>query len=205
MDEEYFISSLTAEEIERILTHSLTYDQYQRLSPDEQQQVRINLGIDSTGLTIMGKYSTFEALQQAIPFAQTGNAYAVGTETPYEIYIWLKDAWVNFGNIYGAKGENGRDGKDGTGATLIKNTTVLPLAWAFDEDDSYSDYPYRAAIPIDGITSDMIAEVIFSLKDAASGMFAPINETFDGGLYIHAVEELLDTIVIPTIIFWMDT
>lgn len=75
-----------------------------------------------------------------------------------------------------------------------KNITVSN--WA--SDTTYSDYGYRASISIEGVTSSMIAEVNFGLTEAISGNYAPICETYNGGIYIYS--KVNTTITIPSIV-----
>lgn len=77
------------------------------------------------------------------------------------------------------------------------NVSVLSSAWA--SDVTYVDYPFKASIPIDGCTVNHIPEITFALADATSGNFAPIAETYDGGVYIYAAEVPSEAITIPTI------
>lgn len=92
----------------------------------------------------------------------------------------------------------------GTAAELKKlgffNTTV-PVS-AFVSNATYEDYPYRAAIALTGVTNTMIPEVMFGLADAVEGNFAPISETYMGGVYIYAADIPEAAITIPTIICW---
>ena len=48
----------------------------------------------------------------------------------------------------------------------------------------------------------MIPEVIFSMADAISGNFAPVAESYNGGVYLYAADKPEGNIVIPTIICW---
>ena len=81
-------------------------------------------------------------------------------------------------------------------AIIVKsNVAVATSAWA--SDTTYTDYPYRASIAIDGCTINHIPEVVFSLADAISGTFSPVAETYAGGVYIYASESA--DITIPTI------
>lgn len=83
-------------------------------------------------------------------------------------------------------------------AIIIKNNTPVAVsAWA--ADTTYEDYPYRASIAIDGCTANHIPEVTLALADASSGNFAPIAETYDGGVYIYAAEGPSEAMTIPTI------
>ncbi len=65
-------------------------------------------------------------------------------------------------------------------------------------DSTYSDYGYRCAVALSGVTANDVAEVIFSLEQSSSGVYAPVCETYNGGVYIYASENT--AITIPTII-----
>lgn len=85
---------------------------------------------------------------------------------------------------------------------MFENTTV-PTS-SFLSDATYADYPYRAAIALPGAISGMIPEVIFGLAEAISGNFAPIAESYNGGVYIYAQSVPTSAITIPTIILWRE-
>lgn len=76
-------------------------------------------------------------------------------------------------------------------------SNVSVLSTDFVSDSTYTDYGYKAAIPLSGVTSAYFPVVVFSPTDAESGNYAPIAETYNGGVYIYAK---VDTaITIPTI------
>lgn len=72
----------------------------------------------------------------------------------------------------------------------------------FVADETYEDYPLRAAVALDGVLNTMVPEVIFSLADAVGGKFSPVAETYNGGIYIYAAEIPEAAVTIPTIICW---
>lgn len=80
---------------------------------------------------------------------------------------------------------------------LVENTTVETGAW--EDDGTYADYRYRATIPIAGVTSDLYAEIVFAVEDAVGGIYAPVANTYNGGVYIYASEITGSDIVVPTI------
>ena len=84
-------------------------------------------------------------------------------------------------------------------AAIIVQSSVPVATSAWASDTTYTDYPYRASIVIDGCTANHIPEVTFALADATSGNFAPITETYDGGVYIYAIEQPSEAMTIPTI------
>lgn len=80
------------------------------------------------------------------------------------------------------------------------NTTVE--AASFTADETYGDFPYRAAVPLTGAAEAMTPEVVFGAADAMSGTFAPVAESYAGGVYIYAAEIPSAAVTIPTIILW---
>ena len=83
---------------------------------------------------------------------------------------------------------------------LFASTSVATNAWA--SDSTYSDYGYKASVTLTGVTSSMIPEVVFGVADAISGNFAPVAETYNGGVYLYAKDVPSAAITIPTIICW---
>ena len=73
---------------------------------------------------------------------------------------------------------------------------------AFESDSTYEDYPYKVTIPLTGVLSDMVPEVVFGVNDAMSGIYAPVAETYNGGIYLYANELVTWDTKIPTIICW---
>lgn len=86
---------------------------------------------------------------------------------------------------------------------LMFEDTVVPTS-AFASDATYTDYPYRAAVTLTGAIAGMVPEVIFSLEDAVSGSFAPVAESYNGGVYLYADSVPSASITIPTIILWRE-
>lgn len=84
----------------------------------------------------------------------------------------------------------------------LKFENVEVQASAFIADETYPDFPYRAAVSLAEVGSDMVPGVTFSVVDALSGNFAPLAECYDGGVYIYATQIPEATITIPTIICW---
>lgn len=74
----------------------------------------------------------------------------------------------------------------------------------FTSDNTYTDYPYRAAIAVNGVTMNMIPEIIFDVLDAISGNYSPVAQTYNGGVYIYAASPPDNNLTIPTIIVWRE-
>ena len=68
----------------------------------------------------------------------------------------------------------------------------------FAADSTYTGFDYKATIALTGVTSSMYAEVVFAPAEAMSGDYAPVCETYNGGVYIYAKEDT--AITIPLII-----
>lgn len=72
----------------------------------------------------------------------------------------------------------------------------------FVSDTTYQDFPYRASIALSGVIENMIPEVVLSVDDALSGNYAPVSESYNGGVYLYAASPPDAGITIPTIILW---
>lgn len=72
----------------------------------------------------------------------------------------------------------------------------------FVSDTTYQDFPYRASVALRGVIESMIPEVVLSVDDALSGNFAPVSESYNGGVYLYAGYPPDADITIPTIILW---
>lgn len=72
-------------------------------------------GETGRGFAVLGYYATAAALAAAVQTPAAGDAYGVGSEAPYDIYIYdgVTNAWVNNGALQGAKGEKGDKGETG--------------------------------------------------------------------------------------------
>lgn len=197
-------SSLTGDQIEQTLLGAVLSNKEQRLTEEQKAQARKNIGAGTSdsGLKILGYYATAEQLEASVPNPKAGDAYAVGTAAPYDIYIWdaVHRSWVNNGKIRGA------DGKDADLSDAEpkkhKFTDVRIAPAAYIADDTYPDFPFRATIPLDGINETMTPCVTFDVAEAIGGMFAPVAECYNGGVYIYAESAPNYEIIIPTIICW---
>lgn len=92
----------------------------------------------------------------------------------------------------------------GVGVELRKlqfNNTVVDSS-SFVADSTYVDFPYRAAVALEGVIASMIPEVTLDLVDATDGNFAPVAQTFNGGVYLYAASPPESDVLIPTIICW---
>lgn len=66
----------------------------------------------------------------------------------------------------------------------INFSNVSVSSWY--SDSTYSDYAYRGVIPLNNVTADMTAQVVFAPAQATSGNYAPVCQTYNGGVYIYS-------------------
>lgn len=78
-------------------------------------------GQDGTGIRILGKYPTLEALKKAHPTGNVGDCYTVNGV----LYVWsvAQNDWIDAGGIKGEKGDKGDTGSKGdTGQSMVGST-----------------------------------------------------------------------------------
>lgn len=88
--------------------------------------------------------------------------------------------------------------------TKVEDTTVSSSLWleitAPNNEYKEAGYLYSAAIPVDEAEETLAPTVVFSVKDATSGNFAPTADADDGHVFIYAKEKPAEDILIKTII-----
>lgn len=85
---------------------------------------------------------------------------------------------------------------------IFTNTSVAASAWT--ETNTYESYPYRAAVALSGVLSTMVPEVAFSIASMEENGFAPVAESYNGGIYIYASSAPESAVTIPTIWLWRE-
>lgn len=88
----------------------------------------------------------------------------------------------------------GGGGSGGGNFSIFSNQTASN--WV--QDNTYTEYPLRCAIQLTGVTANDLAEVTFSATNAISGYYAPVSETYAGGVYIYSTSD--EEITIPSIV-----
>ena len=186
---QYFQSSLLAQEMENIWTGSVRFNAEQGLSESQKAQARENIGAVPFGsiLKILGHFDTVAELQASAP-QNVGDAYSVGTTTPYNLYIYdgLREEWRDYGQIRTTD----------ISARYVENQVIAVSAWVQDVA-SLAGYSYKAQITVSGATGDDFPIVAFNQGDAVSGNFAPLSFSFDGYLEIWAKEKPTAAVTIP--------
>lgn len=84
----------------------------------------------------------------------------------------------------------------------LQFSNVTVSKGAFVSDTTYQDFPYRAIVSLSGVIESMIPEVVLSVDDSLSGNYAPVAESYNGGVYLYAGSPPDADITIPTIIMW---
>lgn len=88
---------------------------------------------------------------------------------------------------------------DDTSVIIYSDESVLAATWVSDTTYQAEGYNYKANIPLSGITAQYRPSVTFALSDAESGNFAPISESYAGGVSIYAKTAPTETMTIPSI------
>ena len=93
---------------------AFTYDDF---TPEQLEALRGPSGPKGepgAGFKVLGYFASESALKSGVNNPQVGDAYSVGTSTPYDIYIYDPDSgWVNNGPLRGPKGDAGPMGDRG--------------------------------------------------------------------------------------------
>jgi hypothetical protein len=82
---------------------------------------------------------------------------------------------------------------------LVFTDTVVETT-DYVADTTYTEYGYRATVPLTGVVATDIAEVDYAPTEALSGIHGVVADSYAGGIYIYATEVPSATITIPTIL-----
>lgn len=186
---EYFQSALFANEMDAAWLKNVRFDKEQSLSEIEKAQARENIGAVPFGsnLKILGHFDTVAELQSSAP-RNVGDAYSVGTATPYNLYIFdgLRNDWKDYGQIRALD----------ISTQYVENQTIAISAWIAD-NTILANFNYKARIAISGATKDDFSIVAFDQSDAVSGNFAALSFVFAGYIEILAKIKPTTAITIP--------
>lgn len=88
---------------------NLSWTNNKGLDNPETVNIKGEDGAAGKDFTVLGYFDTLDGLISAVPAPEAGDAYGVGAEHPYDIYIWdaIGEQWLNNGSIQGAKGDPG--------------------------------------------------------------------------------------------------
>lgn len=129
-------------------------------------------GDTGSGLQVKGYYDTLEALEAAQTSPEAGDAYGVGTEAPYDIYVFdgVSGTWKNNGPLSGGGGGTGPLPEnvvtaDGGAELAFEGLGDAPQVVKFtdEEDDSMT-------------ASDIEMEDGQTVQEAIEGLFTSVSE-----------------------------
>lgn len=134
----------------------LQYNNKQYRNLEEQvryltEQHEVDKGLSEWGIRVLGRLDTAEELPDPATYTgDFGDAYAIGTEPPYNFYIWTRvptrpDAgeWFDYGDIAivgpeGPRGETGPQGATGQrGSRWFSGTGQPTTTTGYEEYDYY--------------------------------------------------------------------
>lgn len=75
---------------------------------------------DGSSFVILGYYASLNELKRSVSEPKIGDTYCVGTEAPYDMYVYdgVNGCWMNNGPVIGVKGDKGEQG-----VTFIPNVS----------------------------------------------------------------------------------
>lgn len=76
----------------------------------------------------------------------------------------------------------------------FKDVTATPV-----ESTTYTDYPYEAHLICEGVTADMMADVMLPMEQATSTYYAPYCETGAGEVIVYC--KVADEITADVVVF----
>lgn len=183
-----------ADEVQEILDGALLTNKGQALSEETKAFMREKIGASAIGegIKILSHFDTIEDLEAAVPSPSAGEAYSVGIELPYNLFIfdYLNGNWKNYGPI------RANDIK----ARFAQNSVVGTESWEMD-DTVFVDYIYKARIPLAEVTGNDFPIVSFSPTDATGGNYCPVAYAFDGYIEVWARSIPAKEVIIPAMTF----
>ena len=154
-------------------THTTNYKLTKPASGEAADISVINSNMDTIDATMKSISDTANSKQSALTFDTAPTSGSSNPVTSNGIYQALQNAG---------------------GAVIYTNKT----ASSWTADTTYEDFGYRCAIAISGVTASDVAEVIFDTEQAMSGDYAPVCQTYAGGVYIYSADNA--SISIPAVL-----
>ncbi len=183
-----------AAEVQEILDGAFLSNKGQTFSEETKAFMREKMGASAVGegLKIISHFDSLGELEAAVPNPNAGDAFSVGTEVPYNLYVFdfYNVTWRNYGPI------RANDIK----ARFAQNIPVSVGAWE-EDDEVFTDYIYKAKITLSEVTGNDFPIVAFAPLEATSGNFCPIAFAFDGYVEIWAKSIPATSITIPAATF----
>lgn len=87
------------------------------------------------------------------------------------------------------------------GKTLVfADKAISPSAWSSNSTYSAQGYHWRAAVACAGATANHRPDVAFGIDDAVGGNFAPVAESYAGGVYLYCKSKPAATVTVKSIV-----
>ena len=83
---------------------------------------------------------------------------------------------------------------------VFTGKTVAVSKWSANSTYSAQGYGFRASVACAGVTASHRPDVAFGAADAVGGNFAPVADSYAGGVYIYCKTKPTATITIPSIV-----
>lgn len=118
--------------------------------------------VQGRDFAILGRYDTLEDLEEARPEPEVGEVYEVGTEPPYEAYVYTFNdttkeyAWVQQGNLRGPQGEQGPTGPQGPQGP--PGSAVIYIEDELDEHGGIIRHINGVNITYDTVTAEVLQQ-----------------------------------------------
>lgn len=160
------------------------YAKVTRTDGTETAETLYSYGNAGASAELIPAYSTDTAIERQLDLlVYIGNDATIKIEVSTGVYVTRDVYDDDIGAI-----------KRSINNKIVAYENVLVPAASFASDTTYTGYPYKADITCEGLTTDYIADVVFSPADAARGILAPVAAVGTGIVTIYA-RELPDTAV----------
>ncbi|AWY06864.1 MAG: putative tail fiber protein [Caudoviricetes sp.] len=138
--------------------------------PEGKQGARGPQGAPGTGLTILGHYDTEDALRGAVKAPEVGDAYGVGLEAPYDIYVFDGATldWKNYGQLGG-----------GSGGVIPENVVTSEGGASFEYGDGVGEAPHVVTFTYEEeppLTAEDVSYGDETVKEAMDGLFTSVSD-----------------------------
>ena len=130
-------------------------------------------GDTGSGFAVLGYFANVSLLQTSVYNPSAGDAYGVGENEPYDIYIWdgKNSQWVNNGPLQGAKGDKGETGAAAGFGTPTAEVTSL----------DFTEAP-TVSVEASGTNIAKIFKFIFGIPKGAKGDTGEKGATGEKGI-----------------------
>ena len=147
---------------------------------------------------ILGYFDTLDLLKAGITTPNPGDAYGVGTEAPYPIYIWdgINNLWRDNGAIQGPAGRSGKSARVNRETGYWEEFDDDILTWR--QTEAVAVYPV-ATVEKDGLMSKEDKVKL----DQMNGGDVEVSKTniekvLTGDITSHSHDRVIDVVEMPT-------